>query len=154
ERCGDSLLVATDEPAVGLIGRNGQVSFLKNAVEPDMRHKVGDAFTIAPDAKRVRFGLGFGGAEPVLFDLVQATVAAAPDSIPNFVASSVAPTASVARTLAHLLQQNDVVRSIAIRPDQTGFVVGTSYFLLAFPAHGRRLWYQRVPGEAWGVNLS
>jgi caspase domain-containing protein/WD40 domain-containing protein len=154
QRCGDSLLVATDEPAVGLIGRNGQVSFLKNAVEPDMRHKVGDAFTIAPDAKRVRFGLGFGGAEPVLFDLVQATVAAAPDSIPNFVASSVAPTASVARTLAHLLQQNDVVRSIAIRPDQTGFVVGTSYFLLAFPAQGRRLWYQRVPGEAWGVNLS
>src|SRR6185437_6208908 len=70
------------------------------------------------------------------------------------VASSVAPTASVARTLAHRLQQNDVVRSIAIRPDQTGFVVGTSYFLLAFPAQGRRLWYQRVPGEAWGVNLS
>ena len=41
---------------------------------PDMRDKVADAFTIAPDARQVRFGLGDRGDEPVVFDFAQGTL--------------------------------------------------------------------------------
>jgi hypothetical protein len=34
-----------------------------------MRDKLRDAFTLSKDGKRVQFGLGYGGKQPVLFDL-------------------------------------------------------------------------------------
>ena len=45
-------------------------------------------------------------------------------------------------------------RSLAIRPDRKGFVLGTEYWLRAFDADGKQLWEQAGPGDAWGVNLS
>ena len=44
----------------------------RRSVGPDLRLKVGDAFQIINDGKRVRFGLGYGPDQPVLFDLLPA----------------------------------------------------------------------------------
>ena len=45
-------------------------------------------------------------------------------------------------------------RSLAIRPDHKGFVLGTEYLLRAFDADGKQLWEHAGPAIAWGVNLS
>ena len=41
----------------------------QEGVTADMRDKLRDAFTVSGDGRRVRFGLGYGGEKPVLFDL-------------------------------------------------------------------------------------
>jgi hypothetical protein len=161
--CGDAVAVAAADPAFGLVDGNGQIPLWKTGVAPDMRSKVGDAFTIAADARQIRFGLGIGGADPVLFDLAQATVTSAPNSLPGFIAPSIKglpvvdwkdeyhPTFA-GRPIT--LEQYETARSLAIRSDGSGFVLGTEYWLRSFDADGRQLWQQPGPGSAWGVNLS
>jgi len=168
--CADAVAVATADPAFGLIDGSGQTELWKTGVAPDMRSDLGD-FTIAPDAKRVRFGLGGGNHDPVLFDLAQATVASAPKPLPGFLAPSTEglpvgnwrngnryPGTDLRPTFAgkpiQLSQNDEGARSLAIRTDRTGFVLGTDYSLRAFDAQGRQLWQQPGPSVAWGVNLS
>jgi Caspase domain len=45
-------------------------------------------------------------------------------------------------------------RSLAVRPDRTGFVLGTDWSLRSIAADGTQRWEQQVPGNAWGVNLA
>jgi hypothetical protein len=52
------------------------------------------------------------------------------------------------------LQPDEISRSLAIRSDQTGFVLGSEFSLRAFDGQGRQLWKQPAPGIAFGVNLS
>jgi hypothetical protein len=160
--CGDATAVAAADPAFGLVGDNGQISLWKTGVAPDMRGKLGDAFTLAPNTRQVRFGLSGGDDDPVLFDLAQATVTSAPNPLPNFLAPLVKglpvgkweddhPTFA---GKAIELDQYDLSRSLAIRPDRTGFVLGTDFSLRAFDAHGDQRWEQPIPAAAFGVNLS
>ncbi len=161
--CGNTISVAAGDPAFGLVDGNGRIGLWKTGVAPNMRDKLGDAFTIASDARKVRFGLGDGGEEPVLFDLAQATVTNAPDLLPGFLAPLVEglPVGKWSDdyhpTFAGKpiqLDQYEFSRSLAIRPDRTGFVLGTEYYLRAFDAQGRQLWQQPGLGVAWGVNFS
>jgi WD40 repeat protein len=162
--CGDLVAVASADPAFGLVGDNSQIRLWVTGVAPDMRgkHDVG-AFTIAPDAKLVRFGLGYGEDEPVLFDLTQATLATAPDLRPDMIAAltEALPVAGwkdgenptfAGKRLA--IEQDTASRSLAIRPDRTGFVLGTDFSLHAFDRRGGELWRQTGPDVAWGVNFS
>ena len=161
--CGDAIAVAAADPAFGLVDGSGRISLWKTGVAPDMRDKYGDAFTIAANAKQVRFGLGYGVADPVLFDLAQATVASAPNPLPGFIAPLIQglpvskwegdyhPTFA-GKPIA--LEQYENSRSLAVRSDRAGFVLGADYYLRAFDAQGRQRWEQAGPDVAWGVNLS
>jgi hypothetical protein len=163
QSCGDAIAVAAADPAFGLVDGNGQISLWKTGVAPDMRGKRGEAFTIAPNAKQIRIALGGRGEEPVLFDLGQATVTSTPNPVPGFNApvteglpvsnwqSDLNPTFA-GKPIA--LQQYEMSRSLAVRPDRTGFVLGTEWSLRAFDADGRQRWEQPAPGVAFGVNLS
>jgi WD40 repeat protein len=48
----------------------------------------------------------------------------------------------------------NISRSLAIHPDGSRFVLGTSWVLSAFDAHGKVLWHRDTPGEAWAVNIT
>ena len=75
QHCGDTIAVAAADPAFGLVHDNGQVKPWQTSVAADMRGKHSNgAFTLAANASAVRFGLGYGLEDPVLFDLAQATV--------------------------------------------------------------------------------
>ena len=160
--CGDIVAVASTG-AFGLVHGDGRAEPWQTSVTPDMRAKVRDAFTIAPSARQVRFGLGYGSDNPVLFDLGQGTLTNAPNPLPGFLASITQglPVASweddYHPTFADEplpLDRFEHSRSLAIRPDRTGFVLGTDFALRAFDSHGRQIWQQQGPGIAWGVNLS
>ena len=161
--CRDAIAVAAGDPAFGLVDGNGHIALWKSGVEPDMRRKIGDAFTVSAIAGQVRFGLGSGGDDPVLFDLALATLTSAPAPPPGFIAPLVEglPVENWRNndhpTLAGRpieLGQYESSRALAIRPDRTGFVLGTEYGLRAFDVHGRQRWGQAGPHIAWGVNFS
>ncbi len=160
--CSDLIAVAASDPAFGLVD-GSQIALWKTSLAPRMAAKRGDAFTIAPNAKQVRFGLGEGAQEPVLFDLGQATVT----SVPNPVSDLRQPIIeglpisdwrnNYKPTLAGKpleIDQHEMSRSLAVRPDRKGFVLGTDYWLRAFDADGKQLWERAGPGDAWGVNIS
>ncbi len=164
QSCGDTIAVATADPGFGLVGGDGRIGLWKTGVAPDMRGKYhADNFTIAPDARQVRFGLGYGVDEPVYIDLAQATATNAPDLLPGFLAPLVEGL-PVGKWLDDYhptfagkpiqIKQYEWSRSLAIRPDRIGFVLGTEYYLRAFDARGRQLWQQPGPGVDWGVNFS
>ena len=52
------------------------------------------------------------------------------------------------------LLKNESTESLAIKPDRSGFLLGTSWFLRLFDATARELWSVRTPGSAWGVNTN
>jgi hypothetical protein len=162
--CGDAIAVATAEPAFGLVDSHSQIVLWKNSAAPNMTYSVNtDAFTIAPDARQVRFGLVYGINEPVLFDLVQGTIASAPSVPPGFIGPLVEGL-PVDKWLDEVhptfggkpieLEQFEQSRSLAIRRDRAGFVLGTSFYLRAFDAHGQRRWQQPAPEVTCGVNFS
>jgi len=161
--CGDDIAVAAADPAFGVVEGGSRVSTWKSGVAPDLRDKVEEAFTIAPDAKQVRFGLGDRAQEPVLFDLGQATVAASPNPVSDFIQPIIEglPVTDWKNTYAPkfdgkpiAFEQYETSRSLAVRPDRKGFVLGTEYLLRAYDATGKELWEQAGPSIAWGVNIS
>lgn len=52
------------------------------------------------------------------------------------------------------LQQNERSRSLAIAPDKTSFVLGTSWSVRKFTSEGKQIWGAFVPDVAWGVNIT
>jgi TPR repeat protein len=163
QRCQDAIAVAGDDPAFGLVDKNGALQLWKTGVAPDMRAKIGDAFTIAGNGKQVRVGLGFRGDDPVVFDLAQATLINAPQAIRGFIAPATkglpvdawlnSPKPTFAGTPLQL-RPFDEARSVAIRLDHSGFVLGTEWTVRAYDARGRELWTRINPAAAWGLNLS
>jgi WD40 repeat protein len=162
--CGDALAVATADPAFGLVDSNSRIELWKTSVAPVMTGKADPgAFTLAPDTKQVRFGLGKGADEPVSFDLAQGTIASAPSMPPGFIGPLVEGlpvdkwTDELHPTFAGRpieLVQYELSRSLAIRRDRAGFVLGTDLYVRAFDAHGSQRWEQPGPSGAWGVNFS
>ncbi len=168
--CGDAMAVTKGfaDPAFGLVEGNGSIGLWKTGVAPDMRDKLSEAFTIAPDAKQIRIGLGDGAEDPVVFDLGQAAV-----TTPNAVSGFNAPVIEglpISNWLNNKRSQHYNVPtfagkpiplepyeqslSLAIRADRTGFVLGTGFWLRAFDAQGRQLWTQGGGRISYGVNLS
>ena len=81
--CGDGFVFAAGEPAFRLLSPQGVATTLQDARTPDMRDKLGPAFAISPDGSSVRFGLGYGEAKPVLFDLAAASLTNSPELPPG-----------------------------------------------------------------------
>ena len=166
QRCGNAVVIATSDAAFGVVG-DDRNDLWNTSVARDMHGQVGGAFTISPDAKQVRFTpfLTIAGRNvfSLVFDLGQATVTYVPDPLPGFIEPFVGGLAIHSwhnRTEPTLegkpiaLKPREVSYSLAIRRDQTGFVLGTSWYLRAFDAQGPELWRRPGPGAGSGVNLS
>ena len=166
--CGDVLAVGAQDPAFGLVGANGEKQVWQEGVTADMRGKLREAFTVAFDGKRVRFGLRQGGEEPVLFDLASFNLSDAPQPVPGLDAPKISGVAIEHWENEHwsnepvptlngnpiALKDYETSRSLAIAPDASRFVLGTEWYLRAYRADGGKLWRKQVPGVAAGVNFS
>ena len=161
--CGDGIALGAQDPAFGLIAANGEKQVWQDRVTADMRDKLGEAFTLSFDAKRVRFGLGRGDDEAVLFDLASFSLSNAQLPVPGLDApktSGLAITDWKNNVTPKLdgkpiaLEDHEESRSLAIAPDASRFVLGRDHRLSAYPADGSKLWQKQVLGIAWGVNIS
>ena len=161
--CGDGFVYAAADPVFGLASPGGLDRILQGPRTADMRGKIGNAFHISADGARVRFGLGDREEKPVLFDLAAASLADSPgaaaglaparvDSLPvTDWEDSYEPKFKGAKIG---LKNYEMSRSLAVRPDSSGFALGTEWYVRAFDAAGGPTWRQPGPGIAWGVDFS
>lgn len=161
--CGDAIAFGATDPAFGLVQPDGTAVTLGHGRTIDMRNKLGSAFTVSDDGKRVRFGLGYGGDKPVMFDLARAVLAdatTAPVGLSSPKIDGLAVTDwqnnTAPRFAGQLIKVNtsEVSRSLAIRSESAGFMLGTEYYLRALDAKGTERWKIDVPSATRGVNLA
>jgi hypothetical protein len=144
--CGDSNAVGTQDPAFGLFAVDGAKRVWQEGVTTDMRNKLREAFTLSADGRRIRFGLGRGGKQPILFDLAAFRLAGAADNQTGLAppkTTGIAVTAWEAEYKPKLngkplgLEEYETSRSLAIAPDASRFLLGTEYGLRAYSAGGK-----------------
>jgi WD40 repeat protein len=161
--CGEGVAYGTQDPAFGLVDPNGRVTVLGHPTTITTRGKQGDNFTISPDGQSVRFGLGYGITDPVLFDLQAGTLTDAPKPIAGFAKAKQTGLPVTdwdatydpklgGKTLK--LSQYEFSRSLAITPDNKFFVLGTEFGLHGYDASGNEKWTRDLSGVAWGVNMA
>ena len=160
--CGGGIAVGASDPAFGLIAPDGSRGVWQESVVADMRIKLREAFTLSASGKRVRFSLGLGGQQPVLFDLAafrltdDAQTAAGLEE-PRISGLNVGDWENKSPKLNDkpiALEAYEISRSLAIAPDASRFVLGTEYRLRTYRADGGELWQKAGPGVTWGVNIS
>ncbi|HKJ61746.1 MAG TPA: hypothetical protein VKA94_07080, partial [Hyphomicrobiales bacterium] len=161
--CADRVVAGSADPAIGTYTGVGIPLLHRENVIVDQRGKREDSFLVSEDGSRVRFGLGYGGDIPVIFDLKQRDLIDAPSIDPSL---SKALTEGLDITnwydeFAPMLngkpiemQNAERSRSLAITRDRKYFVLGTEYRLRGFSADGEQLWERSMPGVTWGVNIA
>jgi len=162
--CGNGIAVATADPAFGLIAADGSKLVWQEGNAPNMVGKLGGAFTLSTDGRRVRFGLTEGRDRPVLFDVTAFSLDVALEAPPDLFAAKVdgiAVTDWINNSAPKLagkpiaLGDYETSRSLAIAPDASRFVLGTDWSLRAYSADGAELWPAlSVPAVVRGVNIS
>ena len=161
--CGDGFAFAAADPAFGLASPSGAAETLQGPRTADMRDKLGTALEISGNGASVRFGLGYGEEKPVLFDLAAASLADAPGAPAGLAPARVdgLPVTDWEDSYEPKfeggkigLESYERARSLAVRPDRSGFALGTAYWLRAFDAGGKPTWRQPGPSVAWGVDYS
>jgi WD40 repeat protein len=160
--CRDAIAIGSQDPAFGLISESGSKLVWREADKPDMRDKLRANFTVSTDGSKVRFGLGYGGDQPVLFDLVEGRLIDQPQAVTRLFApdSNSLKVADWEDTLVPKLNGKQIVlkpyetsRSVAIAPDANSFVLGTEWYLRAYRKDGEKLWEKPAPEIAYGLNI-
>jgi WD40 repeat protein len=162
EPCGEGFAFSTYEPSFGLLSAQGVAAVIRSQGTAEMIGKLGGAFSVSADALSVRFGLGFGGQQPVTFDLFAGSLTDSPSLPSGFLPVKVHGlpvsdwlTAEPKFSGAKLtLDKGTRSLAMAIRPDASGFAIGTQAALLAYDAKGQRRWRYVVPAPARGVTFS
>jgi len=163
ETCGDRIAVAAADPAFGLIDTAGERGAWLTGFAPDMRRKNGENFTVSADGARLRFGLGKGGTDAVLFDLASGRLVDASSRVDGLAPARTEgidikdwndDSAPTLRGKPFKLKDYEASRSLAITPDAGRFVLGTDWYLRAYDRSGKELWSVPTPSTAWGVNIA
>ena len=48
------------------------------------------------------------------------------------------------------LEANEKSQALAVRPDKTGFVLGTFWYIRAYDSNGEQLWARPTSGDGFG----
>jgi WD40 repeat protein len=161
--CRDGFAFTAGDPAFGLLSTRGVATTLQGPRTADMRDKLGSAFALSPDAASVRFGLSDREERPVLFDLAAASLTDSPSLSPRFLTAKVdgLPVTDWRNNLEPrfngakiALDNYETSEVLAIRPDTSGFALGSDFWVRAYDGHGKERWKQPGPGVAWGVDFS
>jgi WD40 repeat protein len=164
--CGDGLTYASGDGGFGLIGLQGPAQQLSISVAADLRGNLNSKFQVSADGRQVYFGLRYGSTQPVLFDMAKAVLSEAPQQ-PKGLFSALTEGLKVANwedrdkpTFSGRLlpfADDERSRSLAIRHDRKGFILGTNQGFRAYDAKGSERLdapYKSAPEDVWGVNLT
>ena len=108
--------------------------------------RLGNGLEISGDGAIVRFGLGDGDDKPVLFDVAAGSLANSPGAPAGLAPARVdgLPVTDWKDSYAPKfkgvkigLENYEMARSLAVRPDRSGFALGTRWYVRAFDAAGK-----------------
>ena len=155
------MVFAAQDPVWGILGSDGAVQRSVGgqiAVFRDQRAQL----RVSADGRRVRFGYGYGGQDPCVFDLTTGNLAPDDPGLPA--ARTEAPGLRIEQwrnidepTLNGKplkLERYEISRSVAIVPGGQRFVLGAEWRLRLFERDGTEAWKQPVPGVVWAVTIS
>ncbi len=158
--CKDWIGYVASDPGFGRMSLSGSSINWIGSGQVDMRNKLADAFTVSPDGLRVRFGLNYGGGDPVIFDAAAGTLVDAANAQPGFLAARIEGLDIVDWKHSRIpllrgkpieLKQYEESRSLAIAPDARSFVIGANWSLRSFDAQGKEQWNKPTTATTWGV---
>jgi hypothetical protein len=125
-------------------------------------------FLLSQDGGMIQFAYERGGRSPAFFSVKERQMYASSNLLVGLKASftlqapitkglgvsdwrnSLAP-----KLKGHPLHlKHELAKCLGIRPDQSGFLLGTSTSLFFFDSAGKEVWRVRTPGGVWGVNTN
>lgn len=156
------LLFGTADPLLGKVDAQGQVQVLGAMPLVDFRNSW-NGFLVSQDGGQVQFGYQVRGQQPAHFSLANlqlhiGTATEADLQAPRTQGLDITDWEYTyhpkfkGQLLA--LDQYERSNSLAITPQQDGFLLGTISSLRHYNAHGELLWKQAVPAIVRSVNIS
>jgi WD40 repeat protein len=124
-------------------------------------------FLLSPDGSAIQFAYERRGKSPALFSVKERRLTDASSNLWAGLKASFTFQAPITEglevsdwntSLSPKLKGNplqlkqEVAKSLAITPDRSGFLLGTTNSLWLFDSAGKALWRVRMPGVVWGVN--
>jgi WD40 repeat protein len=154
------LLVASQGPFLELLEPDGRPRWQHSSPMADFRD---DRLRVSADGAIVDFGFEIRVKSPLRFDLRAHKLSGDPPADQQTILAKQtglavdrwnnddSPTLD-AKPIE--LTPYETSESLAIAPDSSRFVLGSSWYLRAFDANGRLIWRRAVPSTAWSVNIS
>lgn len=155
-----SLLVASADPAWGILDGKGNWLPLGEPTKADLRGEQGTSFLLSSDAHQVQFGYELDGNPAHIFDLQRRSLQPGRLTDGNSSRINGLPITDwlhkkeprLGKQILNL-KANEYSRSLAISHDATRFVLGTSWRLLSFDSSGEQRWSVPAISTPWGVNI-
>jgi WD40 repeat protein len=126
-------------------------------------------FLLSSDGTMVQFAYERGGKSPAHFSVKERQLTDASSSLWAGLKATVTLQAPITEGLGVTDWRNSLspklkgyplslrqewAKCLAIRPDKSGFLLGTSTSLFLFDSTGKEVWRFRTPGGVWGVNTN
>lgn len=156
------LVFGSHDPAWGVVDTQGNRVLHRAPALADLRGLLA-GFTLSSDAAQVRFGYEVMGKAATVFDSRNRVFLpeSSPDLQPPILTAPGLEVTDWKNTRAPRLngqplklEQYERSRSLALRPDGEGFVLGADWNLRAYDRQSREVWQQAVPSIVWAVNVS
>ncbi|QWR77201.1 caspase family protein [Candidatus Magnetomonas plexicatena] len=164
------IVFGSQDPAFGIFDSNDTPIVFKQSDIADYRGienapQISEEFQISQDAKTIRFWYEPRGNSPKVFSLKDRElldVSDLKDDLlkPIFKSEKLNITYWLNNDYPKLngtplkLKQYEVSRSLAILPNDSGFLLGTEWYLRFFDTNGKEKWNASSPGVVWNVNVS
>jgi WD40 repeat protein len=128
-----------------------------------------EGFLLSPDGSGIQFAYERRGKSPAIFLLNERRLTESSSNLWAGIKASLTWKAPITDGLGvsdwkdslfpklkgnPLPLKDDPAESLAIKPDSSGFLLGTSFTLRLFDPAGKESWRVRTPGAAWSVNTN
>jgi WD40 repeat protein len=126
-------------------------------------------FLVSPDGTVIQFAYERGGKSPAHFSVKERRLLDASSNLGAGLNTTFTLQAPITEGLGitdwknsltpklkgnPLAVKQEFAKCLAIRPDKSGFLLGTSISLFFFNSTGKEVWRVRMPGGVWGVNTN
>jgi len=156
---------ASAEPSFGIVDSSGRIGYKKENEIADLRDNL-KGFLISYDGSIVRFGYELFGGSPAVFDINNLTLSIQDGSMGLRLLAPITESKRIKITdwknnyFPKLNKKNlelekyEISRSLAILPDETGFVLGTEWYVRLYDNEGKLKWKVSSPSPTCSINVS